>query len=89
MLPPSTPITRVRVDLSGRIVIPVELRSQYGIGPGDELIVTAGSDALEVRTFRQLVKQAQAAFAPYKIAGQSVVDELLAERREEAARDND
>ena len=89
MSAPSDHTCRVRVDLSGRIVIPAELRSHYGIGLGDELIVTAGANALEVRTFRQIVKDAQAAFAPYKVEGQDVVEELLADRRAEAARDHD
>jgi hypothetical protein len=34
------------------------------------------------------VREVQAAFAPYKQPGVSVVDELIRERREEAAREN-
>jgi AbrB family looped-hinge helix DNA binding protein len=89
MLLPSEPMCRVRVDGSGRIVIPVELRDRFGIGVGDELIVTAGESALSVRTLHQIVAEVQAAFAPYRIAGKSIVDELIADRRAEAARDND
>jgi AbrB family looped-hinge helix DNA binding protein len=89
MLSSSESICRVRVDGSGRIVIPVELRDRYGIGIGDELIVTAGESALAVQTLRQIVAEAQAAFAPYRIPGHSIVDELIAERRAEAAREND
>lgn len=83
------PPSRVRVDPAGRIVIPADLRTQFRIEPGDDLLISPGADALEVRTFRQVVRQAQAAFAPYKRPGHSVVDELLRERREEAAREND
>ncbi|HYH68102.1 MAG TPA: AbrB/MazE/SpoVT family DNA-binding domain-containing protein [Urbifossiella sp.] len=81
--------SRVRVDSAGRIVIPAEFRSRFHIDPGDELLVSPGPDALEVRTFRQVVRQAQAAFAPYRVPGHSVVDELLRDRREEAAREYD
>jgi hypothetical protein len=40
-----------------------------------------------LQTFEQVVREVQEAFAPYKQPGVSVVDELIRERREEAARE--
>ena len=79
----------VHVDAAGRIVIPAAARARLGIAPGDELILSVGDDVLEVRTYRQAVRLAQAAVAPYRVTGVSVVDELLGDRKAEAAREYD
>jgi AbrB family looped-hinge helix DNA binding protein len=81
--------TRVRVDAAGRVVIPADIRQHLGIEPGQELILSEESLGIRLQTFQQAVKTAQAAFAPYKTPGVSVVDELIRERREEARREYD
>jgi AbrB family looped-hinge helix DNA binding protein len=83
----SQPIGRVRVDTAGRIVIPAELRAELAIEPGQELILSKEADGLHLQTFTQAVRAAQEAFAPYRVPGVSVVDELIRERREEARRE--
>jgi AbrB family looped-hinge helix DNA binding protein len=80
--------TRVRVDSVGRVVIPADVRQHLGIEPGQELILSEESLGIRLQTFQQAVKTAQAAFAPYKKPGFSVVDDLIRERREEARREN-
>src|SRR5262245_57622506 len=77
---------RLRVDSAGRVVIPADLRERLGIRPGEELILSEEQHALRVQTFRQALADAQAYFAAYMRPGESVVDELIRERREEAAR---
>jgi AbrB family looped-hinge helix DNA binding protein len=79
--------TRVRVDSAGRVVIPSEVRQHLGIEPGQELILCEESLGIRLQTFQQAVKTVQAAFAPYKKPGVSVVDELIREREEEARRE--
>jgi AbrB family looped-hinge helix DNA binding protein len=79
--------TRVRVDAVGRVTIPAELRHKLGIEPGQELILAENGQGIHLQTFAQAVHAAQEAFAPYRIPGQSVVDELIHERREEAQRE--
>jgi len=81
------PSRRARVDNAGRIVIPSELRKRLGIEPGQELILSESPNGLQVQTFRQLMAEAQAYFAQFKVPGESIVDELIKERREEAARE--
>jgi AbrB family looped-hinge helix DNA binding protein len=81
--------SRVRVDSAGRVVIPADVRQHLGIAPGQELICSEDAQGIRLQTFEQSVKAVQAAFAPYRVAGVSVVDELLREREEEARREND
>jgi AbrB family looped-hinge helix DNA binding protein len=85
----SQPFSRVRVDSAGRIVIPGEVRKHFGIQPGDELILSEESSGIRLHTFEQAVKAVQESFAPYRIAGVSIVDELIREREEEARREYD
>jgi AbrB family looped-hinge helix DNA binding protein len=90
MLNSQTPeFTRVRVDTAGRITIPAELRHKLGIEPGQELALAEDAQGIHLQTFAQGVRAAQDAFAPYRISGQSVVDELIRERRDEASREYD
>ncbi|MFO0807539.1 MAG: AbrB/MazE/SpoVT family DNA-binding domain-containing protein [Gemmataceae bacterium] len=69
----------------GRIVIPAECRKRFGLKPGDTVVVEADELGLHLRSMAQVVKDVQAAFAPFCVPGKSVVDELIAERRAEAA----
>lgn len=80
--------TRVRVDSAGRVVIPSATRDRLGIAPGQDLILTEEGDGIYLRTFDQAIAAAQAAFAPYRRPGISIVDELIRERREEAQREH-
>lgn len=76
-----------RLNEQGRIVIPAECRTAAGLKPGDELIVEAvGDGEVRLRTKAQALKEAQKIVARYS-AGRDIVAELIAERREEAARE--
>jgi AbrB family looped-hinge helix DNA binding protein len=77
-----------RIDQQGRIVIPVECRVAAGLKPGDELLVeTVGEGELRLCTKEQALKKAQAIVARYVPKGHDLVQELIDERREEAARE--
>jgi AbrB family looped-hinge helix DNA binding protein len=80
-------VYRSKVDSAGRIVIPADVRDRLGISPGEELIIREDGEGIRVETFRQALKRAQAFFSQLKQPGESVVDELIRERREEAARE--
>ena len=78
---------RVRINQQGRIVIPRECRAAAGLKPGDELLVEAvGEGELRLRTPEQALREAQRIVARYG-SGRHLVAELIAERREEAARE--
>lgn len=79
---------RARINQQGRIVIPAECRAAAGLKPGDELIVEAvGQGELRLRTKEQAIKEAQAIVARYVPKGRDLVQELIDERRAEAARE--
>jgi antitoxin PrlF len=78
---------RVRLNQQGRIVIPAECRAAAGLKPGDELVVeVVGEGELRLRTPEQALREAQKIVARYG-SGRDLVAELIAERREEAARE--
>lgn len=75
-----------KVIAGGKIVIPAELRREFGIKDGDSLVIerdAAGNMVL--KTYAQVVKEVQEVFR--EMVGSyegSMVDELIAERRAEA-----
>jgi AbrB family looped-hinge helix DNA binding protein len=79
---------RAKLNQQGRIVIPAECRAAAGLKPGDDLLIeTVGEGELRLRTPRQAIKEAQAIVAPYLKEGSDPVQELIDERRAEAARE--
>jgi len=77
-----------RMNQQGRIVIPAECRAAAGLKPGDELLIeTIGEGELRLSTKRQAIKEAQAIVARYLPKGRDLVQELIDERRDEAARE--
>jgi AbrB family looped-hinge helix DNA binding protein len=79
---------RARINQQGRIVIPAECRAAAGLKPGDELLIEAvGEGELRMRTPEQAIKEAQAIVARYLPKGRDLVQELIDERRAEAARE--
>jgi AbrB family looped-hinge helix DNA binding protein len=80
--------TRARINRQGRIVIPAECRAAAGLKPGDELLIEAvGEGELRLRTAEQAIKAAQDLVARYLPKGRDLVQELIDERRAEAARE--
>jgi AbrB family looped-hinge helix DNA binding protein len=76
----------VRINQQGRIVIPAQCRAAAGLKPGDELLIEpVGEGELRLRTRRQAIKEAQAIVARYLPSGRDLVQELIDERRDEAA----
>lgn len=78
---------RARIDPAGRVLIPASSRQRLGIGQGDEVIVEIDDRGIHITTERQALKDAQDYLAQFVQPGESVVDELIRERRAEAARE--
>ena len=68
----------------GRLVIPVEYRRALGVETGDELVLILEDKTMRVLTPREAIKRAQALVRSYVPEGQSLSDELIAERRKES-----
>lgn len=72
----------------GKIVIPAELRRELGFKDGDTLVVERVDNGAVLKTYEQVVREVQAEFkAMLGDRSRSMVDELIAERRAEAARE--
>lgn len=76
--------TRMRVSQNGRVVIPASFRKALGINVGDEVLLRLQDDELRITTQQRRIQRAQRRARRYLKPGTSLVDELLAERREAA-----
>lgn len=79
--------TRTRVNENGRVVIPASFRKALGINAGDEVVLRIEDDELRITTLKRRLKRAQRRIRQYVKPGRSLVNELLAERREAAQRE--
>lgn len=80
----------VKMSEGGRVVIPAELREQLQFKQGDQLLMEVKNGALVVTSKAQRIAQMRdeilAAMPPVE-PGRSLADELIAERRAEAAKE--
>jgi AbrB family looped-hinge helix DNA binding protein len=76
--------TRMRVNENGRVVIPASFRKRLGIRVGDEVVLQIQDDELRITTLKRSIERAQRLVRKHVKPGTSLVDELIAERREAA-----
>jgi AbrB family looped-hinge helix DNA binding protein len=79
--------SHARINENGRIVIPSSFRRDLGIKAGDTVVLRIENDELRITTLRKRLARAQAIVRKYVPANVSLVDELIAERREAARRE--
>ncbi|WEX07692.1 AbrB/MazE/SpoVT family DNA-binding domain-containing protein [Chelativorans sp. AA-79] len=81
--------TRLKIDSAGRIVIPAEMRAAMMVEPGDTVTAEVVEGEFRIVSPAVALKRVQAFAKEFraKNPGVSVVDELIAERREEARRE--
>jgi AbrB family looped-hinge helix DNA binding protein len=78
---------RVTVNENGRIVIPAAMRKALKVKAGDELLLHYENGSVQMTTRMRRIAEAQALVRRYIPEGVSLVDELIAERREAAKRE--
>ena len=76
----------VEMDAGGRVTLPVDLLARAGLAAGP-VHVRLGDGGLEILSRKAALRRAQALLAEYVPPGRSVVDEFIADRREEAGRE--
>ena len=78
----------VRVGPQGRLVIPASIRRSMGIVPGEILLAREKDGQLVLEKRDQVLERLKTTFdnVPSDV---SLVDELIAERREEAKRESE
>jgi AbrB family looped-hinge helix DNA binding protein len=78
---------RARVNENGRVVIPAAFRKAMGINVGDEVVLRMEDNELRILTLKRRIERAQRLVRQHVKPGTSLVDELIAERREAAKRE--
>lgn len=76
-----------RIDGQGRVVIPAAIRHALGMEPGDPVAVRIVDGEIRITTRRAALQRARATVMAATRGRRSLVDELIAERRAEAARE--
>ena len=74
-----------KVDRRGRVVIPAEYRRALGLEGGDPVVLQLGEGVLHIHPKVAVIRRAQALVTKHTVGKRSLVDELTAERRIEAA----
>jgi AbrB family looped-hinge helix DNA binding protein len=80
---------KARIGANGRIVIPAAIREQLGVKAGDTVLMDAEGGVLRIESHLSRIRRIQRELAPYRKPGILASDELIAERREEARREEE
>jgi AbrB family looped-hinge helix DNA binding protein len=80
-------VYHLKVDASGRIVLPAEARERNHIAEGDTVVIVEDAQGLHIKTREKAIAEAQAYFAALAPASVSFSEEILKDRRSEAERD--
>lgn len=75
----------VKVSASGRMNLPLEVREALGLKAPGHVVITMEDDQVRLRTMAQALEQVRALARPYAPKGRLASEELIAERRAEAA----
>jgi len=83
---------QAKVIDGGKVVIPANIRRELDIKRGDSLVVERdAAGAIILKTYAQVAREAQQRFRDMRggdgAGSSSVVDELIADRRDEARRE--
>jgi AbrB family looped-hinge helix DNA binding protein len=78
-----------RIDKKGRIVIPASFRRALGVKSSEVVVLRPENDQLRVNTLRHRLVRAQKLVGEHVAPTVSLVDERIAERREDARRESD
>jgi bifunctional DNA-binding transcriptional regulator/antitoxin component of YhaV-PrlF toxin-antitoxin module len=76
----------VRFGPDGRVLVPVELRRAFGVTPGEPLVARVLDRQLVIERREDALRRVQGRFANVPM-GVSLADELIEDRRREAARE--
>jgi len=77
---------KTKIREGGRLVIPSAYRKALGLKPGDEVLLSLEDGEIRVVSTRQAVARAQTLVRRYIPKDRNLSEELIKDRREEAAR---
>ena len=77
----------VELGAGGRLVIPAPFRAALGMKPGDKLTVRLEGNELRIYTYAEAIRRVQELARKYLPSDGDAVEEFLAWKRREAARE--
>jgi AbrB family looped-hinge helix DNA binding protein len=78
-----------KVDGSGRIVLPADVRSAFGLKKGSKVTVVHDETGVHIQTPEQALRAIQEYFKKLVPPGVSLADEIIQEHRDEAAHERE
>jgi len=83
--------TNAKTTLSsnGRIVIPAAIRAELGVAPGDTLLMSVEDGVLRIESYATRIRRVQESLRQLIPPGRILSDEIIADRREEARREEE
>jgi bifunctional DNA-binding transcriptional regulator/antitoxin component of YhaV-PrlF toxin-antitoxin module len=78
----------IRIAENGRMVLPRSARNALGVTGAGVVVLSIDGDDVKLTSMRQCIKRAQDLYRQHATNDLSV-DDFLAERRDEAARDDE
>jgi bifunctional DNA-binding transcriptional regulator/antitoxin component of YhaV-PrlF toxin-antitoxin module len=79
----------VKLDGSGRILLPAKIRKQLKLQQGSTLVGQVKKDQLLLQTRMQALREVQAYFSQFRRKGKLLSEELIEDRRREARRERE
>jgi AbrB family looped-hinge helix DNA binding protein len=76
-----------RLGQNGRVVIPASFREALGIDVGDPILLRIQEGEVRITTRKIRIERAQNRARRYLATGESLIDDLLEERKREAQRE--
>jgi AbrB family looped-hinge helix DNA binding protein len=73
---------------SGRIVLPVAIRKEFGLEPGERLTVISDGGEIRILSRKMALESIRSGILKHRGSLKGILGEFLAERREEAARES-
>ena len=78
-------VMKSRIVEGGRLIVPAVYRKAMGLAKGDAVLLELHGDELRIRPSRSALRQLQEKLKAHAATGSLVSDELIAERKVEAA----
>ncbi len=80
-------VQRVRMDRAGRVLVPASFRTALDMHAGQELTLSLEEGVIRLQTIDAALEKIWAIAKRRRTIGGGVVDDFIAERRAEAAKD--
>jgi AbrB family looped-hinge helix DNA binding protein len=80
---------KVSLGANGRIVIPAAIRQELGFAAGDTMLMDVEDGVLRIESYSARIRRIQESLKQYISPDRLLSDELIAERREEARREEE